>query len=416
MDRRFYHTTNTDAIVGILSAKSPSSVSYIEDHICSKFSLWYKDVKHADLISCGKSTPNKFKTVKGKKILKKRVDPEYEKNVLNYLSVDEMKRIAKKTKKAFPTAHQSNIHVSDDFLTELGVSDRKKGFPCWVSFFLVNDSLTYFTKEYTSKVANKLSKNTTNCSGKDVRLSEGHFTEISLGTAAHGIGTSKDTVFHELRENIFTNDRIYFLVESAGSPKKVFILLDKNPIFFQIIGKGNSAWVKYLERVRQHEDERIRAHEPLAETTTRSLQSEWKDNLARELMSQTDHENEVFCPFTGITADYDKVATLFRASHIVSFSDSELTEKYDINNGLLLCANADALFDKHLISVNDEGKLVFSFLLNNNTRLKTDLHLNQGIYGDILNKDRKAYLHQHYKIFKEKEERRRTEDYRYVED
>ena len=416
MDRRFYHTTNIDTIVGILSPKSPSAVAYIEENASSVFSLWYKDIKHADLISCGKSRTNKYKTEKGKKVLKKKIDPEYDKNVLNYLSVDEMKRIAKKSKKAFPTAHQSNIHVSEEFLSELGVTDIKQGFPNSVSFFLVNDSLTYFTKEYTSLVANKLSKNTVNCSGKDISLSDGVFTPTSIGIAAHGIGTSKDVLFHGLRENIFTNDRIYFLVESLGDSKNVFILLDKNPIFFQIIGKGNSAWVKYLERVRQHEDANIRAHEPLSDTATRSLQSEWKDNLARELMSQTDHDNEVFCPFTGISADYDKVATLFRASHIVRFNDSDLTEKYDINNGLLLCANADALSDKYLISVNDNGKLVFSFLINNNTRLKTDLHLNQGIYGDVLNNKRMEYLKQHYKIFQEKEERRKLGLNSHVED
>lgn len=416
MDRRFYHTTNLDTIIGILSSKSPSAVAYIEENSSSVFSLWYKDIKHADLISCGKSCPNKYKIERGNKVLKKKIDPEYDKNVLNYLTVDEMKRIAKKSKKAFPTAHQSNIHVSEEFLAELGVTNKKLGFSDSISFFLVNDSLFYFKKEYTSMVATKLSKNTVNCSGKDISLSEGTFTPTTLGIAAHGIGTSKDVLFHELRENIFTNDRIYFLVESLKQSKNVFILLDKNPIFFQIIEKGNSAWVKYLERVRRHEDDNIRAHEPLSETAARSLQSEWKDNLARELMSQTDHDNEVFCPFTGITADYDKVATLFRASHIVRFRDSDLTEKYDINNGLLLCANADALFDKHLISVNEEGKLVFSFLLNNNTRLKTDLHLNQGIYGDILNSKRKEYLKQHYQIFQEKEERRRSGQYTHVED
>ena len=411
MDRRFYYTEDYNTIVGILSARSQSSVSYIEkNNKSSKFSLWYKDIKHADLISCGKSMPLKYKTVNGKKELKKKVDPEYEKNVLNYFTIDEMKRIAHRSKKAFPTAHQSNIHVSEEFLSELGVTDRKttKCFPDNVKFFLVNDSLEFFNKKYTTLVATNLNKDITNCSGKDIVLEEGDFTSISLGIAVHGIGTSKDKIFHELRENIFTNDRIYFLVESVNQGKNVYIILDKNPIFFQITGIGNSAWVKYLKMVHTHEDNKIVANEPLTETTTRSLQSEWKDNLARELMSQTDHDNEVFCPFTGITADYDKVATLFRASHIVSFSDSDLESKYDINNGLLLCANADALFDKYLISVNEEGKLVFSFLINNNTRLKTDLHLNQGIYGDILNAKRKEYLKTHYEIFQQKEEERKT--------
>jgi hypothetical protein len=47
-------------------------------------------------------------------------------------------------------------------------------------------------------------------------------------------------------------------------------------------------------------------------------------------------------------------------SHIKEWSDSNDNEKLDVNNGLLLCAHHDALFDKHLISFNDNGTLVVS--------------------------------------------------------
>lgn len=51
---------------------------------------------------------------------------------------------------------------------------------------------------------------------------------------------------------------------------------------------------------------------------------------------------------------------LLIASHIKAWSNSSDTEKLDENNGLLLCAHHDALFDKHLISFENTGELIVS--------------------------------------------------------
>ena len=52
------------------------------------------------------------------------------------------------------------------------------------------------------------------------------------------------------------------------------------------------------------------------------------------------------------------------ASHIKGWADSTDSEKLDENNGLLLCAHHDALFDKHLISFDDDGNVVVSTQLS----------------------------------------------------
>ena len=39
-------------------------------------------------------------------------------------------------------------------------------------------------------------------------------------------------------------------------------------------------------------------------------------------------------------------------AHIWNFSDCDSSSKYDVNNGILLCANNHILFDKHLIKFN----------------------------------------------------------------
>lgn len=51
-------------------------------------------------------------------------------------------------------------------------------------------------------------------------------------------------------------------------------------------------------------------------------------------------------------------------SHIKAWKDCSDKEKLDENNGLLLCAHHDALFDKHLISFEDTGDLIVSSTLS----------------------------------------------------
>lgn len=65
------------------------------------------------------------------------------------------------------------------------------------------------------------------------------------------------------------------------------------------------------------------------------------------------------CALCGITTKQMLVG-----SHIKAWSDCNNTEKLDENNGLLLCAHHDALFDKHLISFEDTGDLIVSTTLN----------------------------------------------------
>ena len=48
------------------------------------------------------------------------------------------------------------------------------------------------------------------------------------------------------------------------------------------------------------------------------------------------------------------------ASHIVPWSKSTDAERLDINNGILLSPTYDALFDKHLISFDHQGKILLS--------------------------------------------------------
>ncbi|WP_223810178.1 MULTISPECIES: HNH endonuclease signature motif containing protein [unclassified Campylobacter] len=85
------------------------------------------------------------------------------------------------------------------------------------------------------------------------------------------------------------------------------------------------------------------------------------------------------CPFSGIEASRENFLILFRASHIKSYKNSDLKEIYDIHNGLLLSANMDALFDKHLISIDNNRRLKLSYLFGNENGNFAD---NLYIYND----------------------------------
>lgn len=94
-----------------------------------------------------------------------------------------------------------------------------------------------------------------------------------------------------------------------------------------------------------------------------------------------------------------------RASHIVPWRSSTDEERLDPNNGLLLSANLDALFDRHLITFDTEGRVVLSKLLT-----ESDL-ANLGPLGSIRqppNHGRVSFLQRHNATFAQKE-RERTE-------
>jgi 5-methylcytosine-specific restriction protein A len=67
------------------------------------------------------------------------------------------------------------------------------------------------------------------------------------------------------------------------------------------------------------------------------------------------HRWEYKCAVTG----FDKLNVLI-ASHIIPWADSTDNERLDVHNGILLSPNYDALFDRHLITFENSGKITLS--------------------------------------------------------
>lgn len=394
--------TEKEKIYDLVSQISNSMAKYIGDNKDSDFVLLYKYINHSDLAAFGKSMK----------------ENTLEKNILYYLSVEQMRKIENETGEEFETAHQTCISLSKKFYQITNLPDPRTVDTYLINdycpVYLVNDNLEYFTSKYTKRVLDKLHKleqlkndKSWNFDELDLNLAKDNWiTPIRISCAVHGLGTSNDEEFHKLRHHIFKSDTFVILYEKNPSKNNIYILLEKNPAFYSVLGEINKSYYNYLQTVRrrvvnntQKQNNAVTNKEE--DEITRQQQSKWRMMLAKEMMGYTSVDGQVFCPFTYITANFNELGPLFVASHIKGFSDENTTndEKYDINNGLLLCANADALFDKHLITVDQDKNLVFSFTLDNDLVLKQRLCLLQPIFQAVLNDKRMEYLKYHKSIF-----------------
>lgn len=400
---------NLDRITNFVGQISSEMLEYIENNNNSRFVLFYKTLTHSDLATFGKAT---------------HVN-SHDKNLLYYISTEDMLNFERSTGKPFQTAHQSCIGLKSDLYNMVGLPQPREADPYlindYMDVFVVNSNMRYFTSEYTQRIFTRLNKTISprsrswNFENLDVELTEGQFTPINLHVAVHGLGMEEDIDFHKIRHHLFKGDTLLLLFELNSERNNMFLIFEKNPIFFSIIGETNNAYVRYQERIRRRLVNAAIAREntfdieDMENEVTRQQQSAWRNMLANEMMAYTQEPRQIFCPLTYITANYDKLGSLFVASHIKAFSDPNTTneEKYDVNNGIIICANADALFDKHLITINQNKQIVFSFLMDDDMRLKSQLLLMQPIFQPILNENRMRYLAYHETVFNRKEDERR---------
>lgn len=89
------------------------------------------------------------------------------------------------------------------------------------------------------------------------------------------------------------------------------------------------------------------------------------------------------------------VKTVLIASHIVPWSEATDTERLDVNNGILLSPLYDALFDKHLISFDNGGKIMLSDRLAIQEVKKLGVDLDASIEIDSC---MEVYLARHRKL------------------
>lgn len=100
------------------------------------------------------------------------------------------------------------------------------------------------------------------------------------------------------------------------------------------------------------------------------------------------------CSVTGCT-----FREVLRASHVKPWRLSNDKERLDVNNGLLLTATLDALFDRGFVSFDDEGKMIISSRFPRN-QVQMLLHSEQRDLRVRPSDAQKAYLRSHRQLFK----------------
>lgn len=99
------------------------------------------------------------------------------------------------------------------------------------------------------------------------------------------------------------------------------------------------------------------------------------------------------CPITNCS-----ILTILISSHIVPWSKSNNRERLDVENGILLSPLYDSLFDRHLISFNDEGELLVSHKLKESDIDELNIKIDSKI---PVSNGMKDYLKRHREIFYE---------------
>ena len=121
------------------------------------------------------------------------------------------------------------------------------------------------------------------------------------------------------------------------------------------------------------------------------LQGEERETVVKVRVNQGEFRQKLLkkygkCCLCGVTAQY-----LLTASHIKPWSQSESFEKLDSDNGFLFCPNHDKLFDKGLISFDDDGKILISAQLSTTDRLFMNVDPTMQINLSVNNKCYLAY-------------------------
>lgn len=375
-----------------------------------------KLLTYADIPTFGKNcSTRKDKADMAKPYSAVNIEKRAEKNYLFYYSKDEIIKIEKKRKKDnhfFCETKQSNISLPIEFFSFLDVNQpregKKTGFDSKrYKFFLVNECIqNSFDENSTNELFKKLGRKN---KAKQVILTEGDYTELSIGAGVHGIGTKEDVVFHSLRGNVFAKDKLCILVEKETKDialYKIYIMFFRNPKYYQI--RKLPIPVNVVDVFSDKPEDRI--------VESRTGQARWRKILAELSQIREDGKevDYVICPFSLIEVQYPAEETLLRASHIKAYAkckgkDNKIDENqaYDPDNGFLVTANIDALFDKYLISVNPQtNSIVKSKQLSE--KLIDALRIQDKVDPVFISEGKKKYLREHYNEFLEREKKRNS--------
>lgn len=190
-------------------------------------------------------------------------------------------------------------------------------------------------------------------------------------------------------------NNLYALTNTHGNQNVNFVVL--NPSYDQTL--AHQVQQEVITRDVIHDDNEVIAlqhtlnNNPGAGTDIeRIVKTRVSQGSFRRLLLLERHQ----CNLCDITT-----TSVLRASHIKEWSVSSREERIDANNGLLLCANHDALFDRHQISFNpNSGDICISASIDAEQRESLNL---SDTFNLSMTDSMRAYMQEHYQKFISKE-------------
>ncbi len=202
----------------------------------------------------------------------------------------------------------------------------------------------------------------TNKSGKHYGYDDGWSDEHETEYHYTGEGQVGNMAFK--RGNLAIRDH-------SSNRKKIFLFEPAESPYLTLTAELNFLDYKYIQTVDQEgnnrsaiqflftkidNDSSIKKPEPQKKpTTTERL------GLVTSRVGQGRYRRDLInkfngkCAVTGINKE-----EILIASHILPWAEASADERLDVDNGILLSPMYDALFDRHLISFEDNGKIIIS--------------------------------------------------------
>ena len=121
-----------------------------------------------------------------------------------------------------------------------------------------------------------------------------------------------------------------------------------------------------------------------------------KEQLISARIGQGNYRNKLINLWKKCAVSKCKMTELLIASHIKPWKESTNKERLDRYNGLLLLPNYDKLFDKGLISFEDNGKIIISPLIKEEEYKVLGISPNDELFK--VYDENKPYLEEHRRI------------------
>lgn len=190
------------------------------------------------------------------------------------------------------------------------------------------------------------------------------------------------TISNHLRKREFENVELYSIdnPEVAKNLKTIYFNIteyhDLNKRGNNMYSRAFDLYIQYLESNYDTDELSIDIENILADTTVTNTQ---KSSLIQTRIGQGKFREYLVRLWGGCAVTGYQNTSLLIASHIKPWNEANNKERLDPYNGFLLLPNLDKVFDKGLITFDDNGKIIISQYLSNYESLGISLEMNINI-------------------------------------